>query len=210
MKRFFIPFLLAIFSLACSDRPSADQPSSAGSALPSPKAAGPPVFDSEVAVFETDYGKFKIALYPDVAPLHVANFKKLINEKFYDGLGFHRVIANNIIQGGDPQTRNGENRNMWGQGKEGQPTVTAEFSTRPFIRGSVGMARSGNDFNSGTSQFFICLRENPDWDGQYTIFGEIIQGLSTVQQISNLPVEPGPNNKVINLPFIKRAYLEKK
>jgi len=206
MKKFFIPFLLAVFCLACSERP-ADQLSSV-STLPSPKPAGTPVFDTEVAVFETDYGKFKIALYPDVAPLHVQNFKKLINEKFYDGLGFHRVLANRIIQGGDPNTRNGQNRELWGMGKPDQPKVPAEFSTRPFIRGSVGMARA-NDPNSASSQFYICLDDEPRWTGQYTIFGEVIQGLSTVQDISNLPVEPG-TDKVQNLPSIKRAYLEKK
>ncbi|MCI0663463.1 MAG: peptidylprolyl isomerase [Acidobacteria bacterium] len=207
MKKFFIAFLLAVFFLACSDRPPGDL--SSVSALPTPKPAGTPVFDTEVAVFETDYGKFKIALYPDVAPLHVGNFKKLINEKFYDGLGFHRVLANRIIQGGDPQTRNGQNRELWGMGSPGQPNVPAEFSTRPFIRGSVGMARS-NDPNSASSQFFVCLDEESQWDGKYTIFGEVIQGLSTVKEISNLPVESGKSDKVQNLPFIKRAYLEKK
>jgi cyclophilin family peptidyl-prolyl cis-trans isomerase len=209
MKKFFIPFFLAVFSLACSEKPPADQLSSNASTLPSPKAAGTPVFDAEVAVFETDYGKFKVALYPDVAPLHVEHFKKLINEKFYDGLGFHRVLANRMIQGGDPNTRNGQNRELWGMGQPGQPKVPAEFSTRPFIRGSLGMARSG-DPNSAGSQFFICLDEESQWNGKYTIFGEVIAGLSTVQQISNLPLEPGTSDKIQNLPFIKRAYLEKR
>jgi len=207
MKKIIIVCLLANFFIGCSGRTSADL-SSSSSTLPTPKPAGTPVFDTEVAVFETDYGKFKIALYPDVAPLHVENFKKLINGKFYDGLGFHRVLANRIIQGGDPQTRNGQNRELWGMGRPGEPKVPAEFSTRPFIRGSVGMARS-DDPNSASSQFFVCLDDESPWNGKYTIFGEVIQGLSTVQEISNLPVVPGSEN-VENLPFIKRAYLEKK
>ena len=207
MKKLFIAFLLGIFGLACSDKPATND--GASSAMPTPKVAGTPVFDDEVAVFETDYGAFKIALYPDVAPLHVENFKKLIREKFYDGLGFHRVISNFIIQGGDPLTRGGGNRAMWGRGDSNHPTVQAEFSTRPFVQGTVGAARK-DDPNSASSQFFICLRPNPVWNGRYTVFGEVIQGLNYVQIISNVPTEPGPENKVKELPVIKRAYLEKR
>src|SRR5687767_5780344 len=175
-KKIFVVFLLGVFAFACSNNTT--EKTSVSSTMPSPKPAGKPVLDDEVAVFETDYGNFKIALYPDVAPLHVENFKKLIREKFYDGLGFHRVLPDFIIQGGDPQTRGGKNRARWGQGEPNQPTVAAEFSTRPFERGTVGMARKGDDPNSGTSQFFICLRPNPSWDGQYTVFGVVVQGLS--------------------------------
>jgi len=88
--------------------------------------------------------------------------------------------------------------------------VPAEFSTRPFARGTVGAARKGNDPNSATSQFFICLRPNPNWDGEYTVFGEVTQGLNNVQIISNVPTEPGTKDKVKELPVIKRAYLEKR
>src|SRR5262245_14271970 len=185
VKSFFVAFLLGVFAFACSNNTAVnDGPST----MPTPKVAGPPVYDDEVAVFDTDYGSFKIALYTDVAPLHVENFKKLIREKFYDGLGFHRVLSNFIIQGGDPLTRGGGNRARWGAGDPNQPKVAAEFSTRPFARGTVGAARRGDDPNSATSQFFICLRPNPDWDGQYTVFGEVTQGLSNVQVISNVPL----------------------
>jgi peptidyl-prolyl cis-trans isomerase B (cyclophilin B) len=204
-KKLFISFLLGVFAFACSNNTAVN--SSSSSIMPTPKVAGPPVFDDEVAVFETDYGSFKIALYPDVAPLHVENFKKLIREKFYDGTGFHRVIPDFIIQGGDPQTRGGGNRARWGTGDPNQPKVPAEFSTRPFARGTVGMART-NDPNSATSQFFICIRPNPSWDGKYTVFGEVTQGLNNVQVISNVPTDG--NEKVRELPVIKRAYLEKR
>jgi cyclophilin family peptidyl-prolyl cis-trans isomerase len=207
VKSFFVAFLLGVFAFACSNNTAVNN---GPSTMPTPKVAGPPVYDDEVAVFETDYGSFKIALYTDVAPLHVENFKKLIREKFYDGLGFHRVISNFMIQGGDPQTRGGGNRAQWGKGGDNQPKVPAEFSTRPFARGTVGMARKGGDPNSGDSQFFICLRPNPTWDGQYTVFGEVIQGLNNVQVISNVPLEPGTRDKVKDLPVIKRAYLEKR
>jgi peptidyl-prolyl cis-trans isomerase B (cyclophilin B) len=206
LNKLFIIFLLGIFAFACSGNTSVSDSTSSSSTAPKP--AGSPVFDSEVAVFETDYGKFTIALYPDVAPRHVENFKKLIREGFYDGTGFHRVIPDNIIQGGDPQTRGGGNRALWGTGTPGQPRVPAEFSTRPFVRGSLGMART-NDPNSATSQFFICLRENSQWNGQYTIFGEVIQGLNNVQIISNVPTGPEPE-KVKDLPMVKRAHLEKR
>jgi peptidyl-prolyl cis-trans isomerase B (cyclophilin B) len=209
MKKLFVASLLGIFALACSDKPATNSENGSSSAMPTPKVAGPPVFDDEVAVFETDYGNFKIALYPDVAPRHVENFKKLINENFYDGLGFHRVLPNFIIQGGDPQTRGGRNRARWGTGDPNQPKVPAEFSTRPFARGTVGAARAPADPNSASSQFFICLRPNPRWDGEYTVFGVVTEGLNNVQIISNAPTEPG-TEMVKELPVIKRAYLEKR
>jgi peptidyl-prolyl cis-trans isomerase B (cyclophilin B) len=205
-KNLFVAILLGVFAFACSNNSAVNN---GPSTMPTPKVAGSPVYDDEVAVFETDYGSFKIALYPDVAPLHVESFKKLIREKFYDGLGFHRVISNFIIQGGDPLTRGGENRARWGAGDPNQPKVAAEFSTRPFVRGTVGAARRGDDPNSATSQFFICLRPNPSWDGQYTVFGEVTQGLNNVQVISNVPADPR-TQKVNDLPVIKRAYLEKR
>ncbi|HEX5084553.1 MAG TPA: peptidylprolyl isomerase [Blastocatellia bacterium] len=207
MKKLFVAFLLGVFALACSNDTATNN---GPAAMPTPKVlTGPPVFDDEVAVLETDYGTFKIALYKDAAPLHVENFKKLIREKFYDGLGFHRVIPNEIIQGGDPQTRGGGNRALWGRGDDNQPKVPAEFSTRPFVRGSVGAARSG-DPNSATSQFFVCLGPAPQWDGKYTVFGEVTQGLSNVQVISNVPLQPDTDDQVKYLPIIKRAYLEKR
>ena len=206
IKNIFAAFLLGVFTFACSNNTAENN---GPSTMPTPKVAGSPVYDDEVAVFETDYGSFKIALYPDVAPLHVENFKKLIREKFYDGLGFHRVLPDFIIQGGDPQTRGGGNRALWGTGNPNQPKVPAEFSTRPFVRGAVGAAR-GNDPNSATSQFFICLRPNPNWNGKYTVFGEVTQGLNIVQIISNVPPEPGNREQVKDLPVIKRAYLEKR
>jgi peptidyl-prolyl cis-trans isomerase B (cyclophilin B) len=210
MKTIFIAFLLGVSAFACSDNTAGNNSSSsAPSSMPTPKVAGPPVLDDEVAVFETDLGNFKIALYPDVAPRHVENFKKLINEKFYDGLGFHRVLANRIIQGGDPQTRGGGNRALWGRGNPDQPKVPAEFSTRPFVRGAVGAAR-GPDPNSASSQFFICLGPEHPWDTKYTVFGEVVQGLNNVQVISNVPLQPGTDDQVRELPTIKRAYLEKR
>jgi cyclophilin family peptidyl-prolyl cis-trans isomerase len=206
-KKLFVVFLLGVFAFACSDSAATNN---SPSTLPTPKVlTGPPVLDDEVAVFDTDYGTFKIALFTDTAPQHVENFKKLIREKVYDGLGFHRVIPDGIIQGGDPQTRGGGNRQLWGQGDKSLPKVPAEFTNRPFGRGSVGMARS-SDPNSASSQFFICLGPEPQWDGKYTVFGVVTQGLSNVQVISRVPLQPGTQDQVKDLPVIKRAYLEKR
>lgn len=142
-----------------------------------------------IAVIDTDYGQIKIKLDAETAPKHVENFKKLAREGFYDGLAFHRAVPNLLIQGGDPNTR-GDDRSTWGLGAPGQPTVPAEFSQKPFKRGALGMARKGNDVNSGTSQFFICLKDFPQWNGQYTVFGEVTEGIDVVDKIANLPTDP--------------------
>jgi len=160
----------------------------------------------EVAVIETDFGKIKFRFFPDVAPKHVENFKKLAREGFYNGLAFHRVISNNIIQGGDPTTR-GNDRSRWGMGEPGQPTVQAEFNDRPFIKGTVGAARAQSP-DSATSQFFICFAPNPQWDGEYTNFGQVIEGLNVVQIISSAPQEPG-SETVKDKVVMNRVYLEK-
>lgn len=207
LQTFSLVLLLGIFAAACSNAPNQTanttaNPATADSPLPPPKQ------DEELMVIESDYGKFKIAFYPEIAPRHMAQIKKLVNEGFYNGLAFHRAIPNNIIQGGDPQTRNGD-RALWGAGLPGQQTIPAEFSRVPFKRGSVGMARRGNDNNSATSQFFICLQDAPQWDGQYTVVGEVVQGLSNVQIISNAPTEPN-TEKLREKVVMKKVYLEKR
>jgi peptidyl-prolyl cis-trans isomerase B (cyclophilin B) len=200
-----------IFAAACS---SPSTPSTSSTSTPSSASPASPAItvspDEEIALIETDFGKFKIKFFPDVAPKHVENFKKLASEGFYNGLAFHRVIPDGIIQGGDPTTR-GNNRELWGMGQPGQPTVPAEFNNRPFIRGTVGAART-NDPNSASSQFFICLKEMPQWNGNYTVFGHVIEGLNTVQVISNAPRDPatiGSSDKVRDKVVIRRVTLEK-
>ncbi len=158
------------------------------------------------AVIETDFGRIKIRFYSDVAPKHAEYFSKLAREGFYDGLAFHRVVPGMLIQGGDPQTRSGD-PSLWGMGMPDQPTVQAEFSDKPFVRGTVGMARRGSDINSATSQFFICLRENPGWNGQYTVIGEVVEGIDVVDQISRAPSNP-MSQKVLEKIVTKRVIIE--
>ena len=133
------------------------------------------------------------------------NFKKLINEGFYNGLAFHRAVPDLIIQGGDPTTK-GDDRSLWGMGDDKLPRVNAEFSDRPFVKGTLGAARA-QDPNSASTQFFLCVSPYPDWNGQYTNFGQVIEGLSNVQVMSQAPSDG--EQKVKDKIIIKRMYLEK-
>jgi cyclophilin family peptidyl-prolyl cis-trans isomerase len=159
------------------------------------------------AVIETDLGNIKIKFASDVAPKHIEHFIKLTREGFYDGLGFHRAIPGMLIQGGDPQTRSGD-PSLWGMGMPGQETVPAEFSDKPFVRGTVGMARKGNDINSATSQFFISLRDKSDWNGQYTVVGEVVEGIDVVDRISRLPTSDPGTGRLLEKVVMKRVSIE--
>jgi peptidyl-prolyl cis-trans isomerase B (cyclophilin B) len=194
-----LTFLLPLMFILLACNPEAQ---TASSGVPSDK------IDDEVAIIETEHGRIVIEFFPGDAPKHVENFKKLTREGFYDGLAFHRVIAGMIIQGGDPNSKSGP-PDTWGMGQPNQPTIPAEFNGRKHTRGIVSAARRGNDKNSATSQFFICERPKPDWDGQYTIFGRIVEGMNVVDIISHSPTETGterPVDKVI----MKKVSLDKR
>ncbi len=142
----------------------------------------------EVAVMQTNHGRIVIGFLPDKAPNHVANFKKLSNDGFYNGLQFHRVIPGFMIQGGCPNTRAGAN-GMPGTGGPGY-SIDAEFNDTPHERGILSMARSSNP-NSAGSQFFIMVKKSPHLDGQYSAFGYVIEGLEVADAIVNLQRGPG-------------------
>jgi len=144
----------------------------------------------EVAIIDTKFGKIILEFFPDVALGHVANFKKLARDGFYDGCTFHRVIPNFMIQGGDPNSKDADRSND-GMGGPGY-TVNAEFNQRQHLRGVLSMARS-QDPNSAGSQFFICVADIPHLDGQYTVFGKVIKGMEAVDQIVNLPRDQKDN-----------------
>lgn len=128
---------------------------------------------AEKLILETDDGEIVIKLRPDLAPKHVERISKLANDGFYNGLTFHRVIDGFMAQGGDPD----------GNGTGGSGVnIPAEFTKTPFERGTVGMARSA-DPNSGDSQFFICLAPARFLDENYTVWGEVIEGMDVVDKI---------------------------
>ena len=163
--------------------------------------------EREVVVIETSFGEIIIDLFENVAPNHVANFKKLISEKFYDGLYFHRVIPGFMIQGGDPNTRDDDKGND-GLGQDNQPTVIAEFSKLSHKRGILSMARKGNSINSGTSQFFIMVADNPSLDGGYSIFGKVVKGMDVVDKIVAAPKDA--NDNPIGHIYMNKVSVQKK
>ncbi len=124
-------------------------------------------------LLDTKDGRIVIKLRNDLAPQHAARIKQLAREKFYDGVPFHRVITGFMAQTGDGQFGNGTGGSKY-------PNLPAEFSSVPFKRGIVGMARKGGDNNSANSQFFIMLAETSSLNGQYTVIGEVVRGMDVV------------------------------
>ena len=139
-----------------------------------------------MVLIEMENGKeIKIELYPDKAPLTVANFEKLVKAGFYNGLIFHRVIAGFMIQGGDPL----------GNGMGGsEENIKGEFAANgvqndlKHTRGVISMARSANP-NSASSQFFIMHADAPHLDGQYAAFGKVVEGIEVVDEIASVSTD---------------------
>ena len=128
---------------------------------------------STAVVIETNQGKITIQLFPEDAPNHVHQFLKLVDDGFYDGVIFHRIIAGFMIQTGDPNTKDpNSDRSTWGQGGPGYE-LKEEFNTIKHERGIVSMARSQHVDSAG-SQFFIVTQDSYFLDGQYTVFGKML------------------------------------
>jgi len=136
------------------------------------------------AIIETSNGKIVFKLLPDIAPETVRNFKKLAESGFYNGILFHRVIPGFMIQGGDPNTKQPD-KSKWGLGGPSY-NIKAESNSRSHLRGVVSMARA-MDPDSAGSQFFIITTDSTFLDGQYTAFGEVIEGIEVADKIVNLP-----------------------
>ncbi len=128
-------------------------------------------------------GKITLELYRDIAPITVDNFVKLANDKFYDGLIFHRVISGFMIQGGDP-TGTGTGGPGWHI--KGEFRINGVNNTLSHERGVISMARA-MDYDSAGSQFFICHADSKFLDGQYAAFGRVIEGIEVVDEIADVP-----------------------
>ena len=160
--------------------------------------------ENDVAVISTNFGDMVVEFYPDIAPMHVDSFIALINEEYFNGTTFHRVIPGFMIQGGDPNSRN-ENRathgtggragKFFGLGNEEDPStwlIPQEFSDTPHVKGILSMART-NDPNSASSQFFVCHDNANFLDNNYTVFGKVIDGLDIIDQIANVAKDQNDN-----------------
>ena len=212
MKKSILCVLLAaVMTLslcACGNQaetvPSAS-PSVSPSASPSPTPEASPDPSKTNIVIETEYGEIKAELYPEVAPITVANFQQLVEKGFYDGLTFHRIIDGFMIQGGDPK----------GNGTGGSDKkIKGEFSSNgvqndlKHERGVLSMARSTAP-NSASSQFFIMHADAPHLDGEYAAFGKVTDGMEVVDKIvenakvedANGTVVPENQPKIISIKF---------
>ncbi len=129
---------------------------------------------SNTIIMKLKSGPVKIELRPDLAPNHVARITELTKDGFYDGIVFHRVIPGFMAQTGDPTGT--------GTGGSKKPNLKAEFSREPHVRGTCSMARSGSP-DSANSQFFICFDDAPWLDGNYTVWGKVVEGMEHIDAI---------------------------
>ena len=160
----------------------------AAAAAPGPSPAASPSPEPNEAVVETEAGSFVIRLLPELAPAHVKHFVKTARAGGYDGTTFHRIVTRGIIQGGDPLSKDPKLTARYGTG--GLGLLKAEFSPdRDFTRGTVAAARRPSSKDTGGSQFFVVVTDQPSLKGQYTIFGEVVSGMEVVDKISDTPVD---------------------
>ena len=199
LNLFFAGAIALLFATGCSNEKSVVAPTSSDAVTNQPPSVPN---TNEVAIITTSEGVMVLEFYPEVAPGHVANFKKLARSGFYDGTCFHRVSPGFMIQGGDPNTKNEAAKNSWGQGGPGY-NINAEFNSKHHARGILSMARTP-DPNSAGSQFFICHADAGNLDGQYTVFGNLIKGFDVLDKIAATPTEPPDRPlKRVNVDSIK-------
>ncbi len=182
-----------------------------------PTYTGKPIYEIITKRSGVTLGAIKVELFPNIAYYHTKNFDSLVSVHFYDTTAFHRAIPNFMIQGGDPNSRHGA-ISTWGFGQAGQPNVNAEFTVAKHLRGRLSAARSSN-INSATSQFFICVANNPNLDGNYSVYGQVISGLNFADTIAlcpkmanytNTPIQKvemfitriGSNDSIPNVPIL--------
>ena len=188
MKRIVLIIAAAMAIASCACRNESKQPVETQTEMENTVIAEPQ-FD-----MVTSHGTMRIKLY-SMTPKHRDNFVKLVNEKYYDGLRFHRVIEGFMIQGGDPYSRDTSMVDLWGQGGPDY-TVPAEFVNQYWHKkGAIAAARKGDMANpkkaSSGSQFYIVHDENAclHLDGQYSIFGEVVEGLDVIDKIATVETD---------------------
>jgi cyclophilin family peptidyl-prolyl cis-trans isomerase len=155
------------------------------------------------AVLETSRGQIVLEFYADLAPAHVKYFAGLVKTGFYDGTTFHRLILRGIVQGGDPLSKDPTKKSLYGTG--GLQKLKAEFNKQAHVRGTVSAVLLPGDPNSAGSQFFICVSDQLQLDGQYTAWGHVVEGMDVVDKISESPA--GPDQMAKERIEISKAYL---
>jgi cyclophilin family peptidyl-prolyl cis-trans isomerase len=143
---------------------------------------------AEVAVMETSMGTIEIELYRNDAPRTVDNFVKLAEQKYFDGIKFHRIAKGFVIQGGDPTGTGGGGKSIYGKEFEDELNPAAPSFKTGYVRGTVAMANRGP--NTNTSQFFIMLQDAPRLPKAYTIFGRVVSGLDVVDRMGAVEITP--------------------
>jgi len=173
--------LLALFAILFAIAPATIVPALAQQGLPA--GADP----QNTLIIDTTQGRIVVKLRNDIAPKHAERLKQLARDKYYDNVPFHRVIAGFMAQTGDGERGNGTGGSKY-------PNVPAEFSSVPFTRGIVGMARA-NDPNSANSQFFIMFADGPFLNGMYTVIGQVLSGMDVVDKLKK--GDPQANGTVV-------------
>ena len=183
--KYLAGLVLALGLSACSNSAPIAQASQESQASGSLVTTGATAADpSNTLIMELKTGKVTIRLRPDLAPKHVERIKTLTSQGFYDGLKFHRVIPGFMAQTGDPLGT--------GAGGSSLPDLKAEFSAAPFERGTLGAARTSNP-DTANSQFFITFTHAPHLNGEYTVFGQVVDGMQHVDQIAKGEPPPQPD-----------------
>jgi cyclophilin family peptidyl-prolyl cis-trans isomerase len=189
MKYFLYSFLILIFLTSCSSNGQTNKKKQT-------KAK------KEIAVIKTNMGIIELELFPKEAPKAVENFTKLANKGYYDGVTFHRVIDNFMIQGGDPTGTGRGGESIWGESFKDEISPNLKFDKA----GILAMANAGPNTNG--SQFFITLAATPWLDGHYTIFGKVIEGMDVVKAIGKVKTTKPYDKPVKNVVMEKVTVKE--
>lgn len=159
----------------------------------------PKTSQNPVVVIETNHGNFEVELFMKESPITAKNFLRLVNKGFYNGLTFHRIVPDFVIQGGDPS----------GDGSGGPGySIQDEKSTQRQVRGTLGMAKSGP--NTAGSQFYVNLKDNLRLDDAgFTAFAKVVKGMDVVDKIGRLKNSGQPDNKALEKVIMKKVYVKK-